>query len=70
MGAPQRRTIYIASLEAHVDHLHSRMVSIGVYPVDITSLDRFKGLNSKTAKVRRREFLYSHNTLIPSTSSL
>jgi hypothetical protein len=61
MGAPQRRTVYIASLEAHVDQLHSRMYDIGVFPIDITSLDRFKGLNSKTAKARCTKPLFFHS---------
>jgi hypothetical protein len=51
MGAPHRRTIYIASLEAHVDRLHAQMISIGLFPIDSKCLDPFKGLNSKTAKV-------------------
>jgi hypothetical protein len=50
MGAPHRRTIYIASLEAHVDRLHAQMISIGFFPVDFEKLEPFKGLNSKTAK--------------------
>lgn len=52
MGAPHRRTIYTASLEAHVDRLHAQLISVGFYPVPFEKLDPFKGLNSKTAKVR------------------
>lgn len=51
MGAPRRRTIYIASLEAHVERLHAQLVSIALYPISFYELDRYKGLNSKTAKV-------------------
>ena len=51
MGTPHRRTIYIASLEAHVDRLHAQMISLGFFPVDFEKLEPFKGLNSKTAKV-------------------
>ena len=51
MGAPVRRTIYISSLEAHVDRLHSQMINLGYFPIDYDNLERFKGLNSKTAKV-------------------
>lgn len=51
MGAPHRRTIYMASLEAHVDRLHAQLLSIGFFPVDFEKLEPFKGLNSKTAKV-------------------
>ncbi|KDQ63680.1 hypothetical protein JAAARDRAFT_105123, partial [Jaapia argillacea MUCL 33604] len=50
MGAPHRRTIYIASLEAHVDRLHSQLISLGFYPVPFEKLEPFRGLNSKTAK--------------------
>ncbi|KAI0051786.1 hypothetical protein FA95DRAFT_1554320 [Auriscalpium vulgare] len=50
MGAPHRRTIYMASLEAHVDRLHAQLLDIGLYPVPFEKLEPFKGLNSKTAK--------------------
>ncbi|KAH9982476.1 hypothetical protein BGW80DRAFT_1263483 [Lactifluus volemus] len=50
MGAPHRRTIYIATLEAHIDRLHSQLLAIGLYPVPFERLEPFKGLNCKTAK--------------------
>ncbi|KAF9014421.1 hypothetical protein BDZ89DRAFT_962857, partial [Hymenopellis radicata] len=50
LGAPQRRTIYIASLEAHIEQLHTQLLSLGYWPVAFEDLDPFKGLNSKTAK--------------------
>ncbi|KAI0067721.1 hypothetical protein BV25DRAFT_1911604 [Artomyces pyxidatus] len=50
MGAPHRRTIYMASLEAHVDRLHSQMLDAGYYPIPFEKLEPFRGLNSKTAK--------------------
>ncbi|KAJ4486224.1 hypothetical protein J3R30DRAFT_1472031 [Lentinula aciculospora] len=50
LGAPHRRTIYMASLEAHVDRLHAQLLSLGYWPVSFESLEPFKGLNSKTAK--------------------
>ncbi|KAJ3787990.1 hypothetical protein GGU10DRAFT_287236 [Lentinula aff. detonsa] len=50
LGAPHRRTIYMASLEAHVDQLHAQLLSLGYWPVSFESLEPFKGLNSKTAK--------------------
>ncbi|KIM85263.1 hypothetical protein PILCRDRAFT_25164, partial [Piloderma croceum F 1598] len=50
MGAPHRRTIYIASLEAHVDRLHAQLLSIGLYPIPFEKLEPYRGLNSKTAK--------------------
>ncbi|KAG6850496.1 hypothetical protein H0H93_012497 [Arthromyces matolae] len=31
IGAPQRRTIYIASLEAHIDKLHDQLHEFVVY---------------------------------------
>ena len=51
IGAPQRRTIYIASLEAHIDQLHARLLELGLYPVAFETLEPYHGLNSKTAKV-------------------
>ncbi|KIK94919.1 hypothetical protein PAXRUDRAFT_827531 [Paxillus rubicundulus Ve08.2h10] len=50
MGAPHRRTIYIASLEAHIDRLHNQLLSIGLYPIPFDRLEPYRGLNSKTAK--------------------
>ncbi|KAF8912732.1 hypothetical protein CPB84DRAFT_1759355 [Gymnopilus junonius] len=50
LGAPQRRTIYITSLEAHIDRLHSQLEELGFWPVSHEDLEPFKGLNSKTAK--------------------
>ncbi|THV04880.1 hypothetical protein K435DRAFT_850425 [Dendrothele bispora CBS 962.96] len=50
VGAPQRRTIYIASLENHVDQLHSQLLNLGFWPVSFDRLEPFKGLNSRTAK--------------------
>ncbi|KAL0951100.1 hypothetical protein HGRIS_007837 [Hohenbuehelia grisea] len=50
LGAPQRRTIYIASLEAHIDQLHNQLLQLGFWPVAFHELDPYKGLNSKTAK--------------------
>lgn len=51
MGAPQRRTIYTASLEAHIDKLHAQLLSYALFPVPFEKLDCFRGLNTKTAKV-------------------
>ncbi|KAG6336936.1 hypothetical protein ID866_2130 [Astraeus odoratus] len=50
MGAPHRRTIYMASLEAHIDRLHNQLLSIGLYPIPFQRLEPYRGLNSKTAK--------------------
>lgn len=50
MGAPHRRTIYIASLEAHIDRLHNQLLGIGLYPIPFQRLEPYRGLNSKTAK--------------------
>lgn len=51
LGAPHRRTIYLASLEAHIDRLHMQLIEVGLYPVPMEALHPFKGLNCKTAKV-------------------
>ncbi|KAF8078557.1 hypothetical protein FPV67DRAFT_1663279 [Lyophyllum atratum] len=50
VGAPQRRKIYIASLEAHIDKLHTQLLDIGFWPVAFDELEPYRGLNSKTAK--------------------
>ena len=52
LGSPHRRTIYTASLQAHVEHLHTQLLSMGLYPVPLEKLERHHGLNSMTAKVR------------------
>lgn len=52
MGAPHRRTIYQASLEAHIDQLHNQLLSFELYPVPFEKLTKFSGLNVKTAKVK------------------
>lgn len=51
MRAPDRRKIYTASLEAHVDRLHAQLLEYKLYPVPFKKLDPYHGLNSKTAKV-------------------
>ena len=51
MGAPQRRTIYTASLEAHIDRLHQQLEACGYPPATKEQLQPYHGLNAKTAKV-------------------
>jgi hypothetical protein len=63
MGAPHRRTIYIASLEAHIDRLHNQLLGIGLYPIPFQRLEPYRGLNSKTAKVSI-QFLFPFEPLI------
>ncbi|OSD02714.1 hypothetical protein PYCCODRAFT_1467414 [Trametes coccinea BRFM310] len=50
MGSPHRRTIYTASLEAHIDRLHEQLLSLSLFPVAFGKLQPYHGLNSKTAK--------------------
>ncbi|KAJ7597104.1 hypothetical protein C8J56DRAFT_1107399 [Mycena floridula] len=50
MGALQRRSIYTASLEAHIDKLHSQLLNLGFSTVPLEELEQFKGLSSKRAK--------------------
>lgn len=38
LGAPHRRTIYMASLEAHIDRLHAQLFSLGFWPVGFDEL--------------------------------
>ncbi|KAJ7925853.1 hypothetical protein B0H13DRAFT_1862673 [Mycena leptocephala] len=53
LGITQRRPIYIASLEAHIDRLHTQLLSLGhaFFPIAMSELDHLKGLNTKTCKV-------------------
>ncbi|THH30060.1 hypothetical protein EUX98_g4114 [Antrodiella citrinella] len=50
VGAPHRRTIYTASMEAHVDGLHAQLLEYALFPVPFEQLEAYRGLNSKTAK--------------------
>ncbi|KAI0704941.1 hypothetical protein BC835DRAFT_1261947, partial [Cytidiella melzeri] len=50
IGAPVRRTIYTASLEAHIEKLHGQLKAIGLAPVPPHKLEPYRGLNSRTAK--------------------
>jgi len=47
--AQDRRRVYIASLEAHVDCMHSQLLANSLYPVPFERLDDMSGLHSKTA---------------------
>ncbi|KIY47024.1 hypothetical protein FISHEDRAFT_13639, partial [Fistulina hepatica ATCC 64428] len=49
-GAPQRRSIYISSLEAHVEVLHTQLFEMGFWPVAYDELESYRGLHSKTTK--------------------
>ncbi|KZV71298.1 hypothetical protein PENSPDRAFT_578057 [Peniophora sp. CONT] len=50
MGAPNRRTIYQASLEAYVDQLHEKLLANKLFPVPLDDLKPWEGLNNKTAR--------------------
>jgi hypothetical protein len=50
MRAAHRRTVYIASLESHIDHLHAQLIDHGLYPVPFADLAPFKGMSSKIVK--------------------
>ena len=54
MSAPHRRTIYTASLEAHIDRLHEQLASYALAPVAPEKLEAYRGLNAKTAKANIR----------------
>ena len=51
MNAPTRRTIYIATMEHHIEQLHEQLLALNLYPVPTSDLDQYRGLNCKTAKV-------------------
>jgi hypothetical protein len=48
--AGQRRKVYIASLEAHIDALHAQLIEYGLYPVPFADLAPYKGMSSKIVK--------------------
>ncbi|PAV22171.1 hypothetical protein PNOK_0212800 [Pyrrhoderma noxium] len=50
LGTPHRRTIYLASLEAHIDRLHSQVLVHGLSLCHDEELEQFQGLNCKIAK--------------------
>ncbi len=52
MGSPHRRTIYHASLEAHIDQLHEQLFSYSLEPVPLEDLSQYRGLNNQIARVR------------------
>ncbi len=51
MGVRERQTIYTASLEAHIDHLHEQLAALDKLPIDPQELAMFEGLNNRAAKV-------------------
>lgn len=51
MSAPNRRTIYTATLEHHIEQLHDQLLKLELFPVPMDDLEQYRGLNSKTAKV-------------------
>lgn len=50
VGAQDRRPIYVASLEAHIDRLHAQLKALACYPVRDDQLAPYIGLHSKVAK--------------------
>ncbi|KAJ7181730.1 hypothetical protein C8R43DRAFT_869904 [Mycena crocata] len=50
LGGPNRRPIYIASLEAHIDRLHVQLAGLGIQSVPMHELESLKGLNAKTCR--------------------
>ena len=52
MVAPNRRTIYQASLESYIDELHNKLLAKKLFPVPLEDLKPWEGLNNKTARVR------------------
>ncbi|PPQ97602.1 hypothetical protein CVT26_002401 [Gymnopilus dilepis] len=50
LPAPQRRPIYICSLEAHIDHLHAQLEQLGIWPAPPEDVLQCSGMNSKSAK--------------------
>ena len=51
MKAQDRRKIYVSSLEAHVDALHTQLLERKMYPVSFERLQKIHGVRSKTVVV-------------------
>jgi len=49
-NARQRRPIYTASLEQHIDKLHSQLLSLGLFPVPMAELKPLMKLNARSCK--------------------
>ncbi|KAJ3927022.1 MAG: hypothetical protein NXY57DRAFT_664799 [Lentinula lateritia] len=64
-SARLRRTIYLASLEAHVDGLHAQLSSLGYPLVSPEPMEAHKDLHGKTAKklIVRLQYNTSRTTL-------
>lgn len=52
MGSQERRRIYVASLEAHIDAIHETYADVLRELVPPEELASYYGLNQQTAKVR------------------
>ncbi|PPR05542.1 hypothetical protein CVT24_003284 [Panaeolus cyanescens] len=50
INAPNRRKVYISSLECHIDYMHNILEGNGHYPVKESEMKQHFGLNRKTAK--------------------
>ena len=51
MKAQDRRKIYVSSLEAHVDALHTQLLGRKLYPISFERLEKIHGVRSKTVVV-------------------
>jgi hypothetical protein len=51
MKAQERRKVYVSSLEAHVDALHTQLLESKLYPVSFERLEKIHGVRSKTVVV-------------------
>lgn len=54
MKAQDRRKVYVSSLEAHVDALHTQLLDRKLYPVSFERLEKIHGVRSKTVVVSSR----------------
>ncbi|KAI0708380.1 hypothetical protein C8Q76DRAFT_626734, partial [Earliella scabrosa] len=50
LGAPHRRIIYTAALEAHIDELHEELIHRHLFPVTSEQLQAYSGLSSVLVK--------------------
>jgi hypothetical protein len=67
MKAQDRRKVYVSSLEAHVDALHTQLLERKLYPISFERLEKIHGVRSKTVVVSQSSpFLhYKPESLIP-----
>lgn len=73
MGSQERRPIYTATLESHIDRLHDQLLEYSLTPASREELKPYYGLNAMLAKVGTFQTSYLSDILnfcLPRAQSL